>query len=119
MIISGVRIVSLLMLGLSKGMLKVNARTISMVEADSKLWDRLYFRDYLKKFPTEAKRYEELKQSLSEKYPNDRVAYTAGKAEFVVSVTESAKQYYGTQPNNSFNRSGNSAAFIRKARMLD
>lgn len=76
---------------------------IHMVEVDSMLWERLYFRDYLKKFPTEAKRYEELKQSLSEKYPNDRVAYTAGKAEFVVSVTESAKQYYGTQPNNSFN----------------
>jgi len=34
---------------------------IHMVEADSELWDRLYFRDYLREFPDEAKRYEELK----------------------------------------------------------
>ena len=78
---------------------------IHMVEADSKLWERLYFRDYLRGFPDEAKRYEELKKSLSEQYPKDRVAYTEGKAEFVVSATERAKQYYATQPNNSFNRS--------------
>ena len=78
---------------------------IHMVEADSKLWERLYFRDYLRKFPAEAKSYEELKQSLSEKYPNDRIAYTEGKAEFVVSVTGRATQYYATQPNNSFNPS--------------
>lgn len=67
---------------------------IHMVEADSKLWERLYFRDYLKKFPAEAKRYGELKQSLSEKYPNDRVGYTEGKTEYVLSVTERARQYY-------------------------
>ncbi len=67
---------------------------IHMVEADSKLWERRYFRDYLREFPDEAKRYEELKRSLSEKYPNDRVAYTEGKAEFVVSVTGRAKQHY-------------------------
>jgi GrpB-like predicted nucleotidyltransferase (UPF0157 family) len=67
---------------------------IHMVEADSKLWDRLYFRDYLREFLDEAKRYEELKRFLSEKYPNGRAAYTDGKAEFVVTVTERAKQYY-------------------------
>ena len=78
---------------------------IHMVEANSKLWERLYFRDYLREFPVEAKCYEELKQSLSEKYPNDRMAYTEGKVEFVASVTERAKKYYATQPNNSFERS--------------
>ena len=67
---------------------------IHIVEADSKKWERLYFRDYLKKFPAEAKRYGELKQSLSEKYPNDRVGYTEGKTEYVLSVTERARQYY-------------------------
>jgi GrpB-like predicted nucleotidyltransferase (UPF0157 family) len=65
-----------------------------MIEADSKLWDRLYFRDYLKEFPAEAKRYEELKRALAEKYPNNRVAYTEGKADFVGSLTERAKRYY-------------------------
>ncbi|MDP2860258.1 MAG: GrpB family protein [bacterium] len=49
---------------------------IHMVEADSKLWDRLYFRDYLRQFPVEMKRYDELKKSLAEIYPNVRVAYT-------------------------------------------
>ncbi|MCI0391514.1 MAG: GrpB family protein [Acidobacteria bacterium] len=68
---------------------------IHMVEADSNLWERLYFRDYLREFPDEARRYEELKRHLSEKYPNDRVAYTRGKAEFVVTLTERARQYYG------------------------
>ncbi|MBU4446523.1 MAG: GrpB family protein [Candidatus Marinimicrobia bacterium] len=67
---------------------------IHMVEADSKLWDRLYFRDYLREFPEEAKRYSELKLFLSEQYPDDRVAYTKGKTNFIVSITEKAKLYY-------------------------
>ncbi|MBL7067013.1 MAG: GrpB family protein [Candidatus Marinimicrobia bacterium] len=67
---------------------------IHMVEADSKLWDRLYFRDYLREFPEEAKRYGELKLFLSEQYPDDRVAYTKGKTGFIVTITEKAKLYY-------------------------
>jgi GrpB-like predicted nucleotidyltransferase (UPF0157 family) len=68
---------------------------IHMVEANSKLWERLYFRDYLREFPDEAKRYAALKQSLSEKHPDDRVAYTEGKAEYVISITERARRLYG------------------------
>ena len=68
---------------------------IHMVEADSKLWDRLYFRDYLREFPDEAQRYAELKRSLAEKYLNNRVAYTEGKAQYVISITEEARRYYG------------------------
>ncbi len=67
---------------------------IHMVEADSQLWERLYFRDYLREFADEAKRYEELKRNLCAKYPNDRVAFTDGKSEYVRSVTEWARQYY-------------------------
>ena len=60
-----------------------------------RLWpDGLYFRDYLKEFPDEAKRYEELKLFLALEYPNDRIAYTEGKTEFVVALTERAKRYY-------------------------
>jgi GrpB-like predicted nucleotidyltransferase (UPF0157 family) len=77
---------------------------LHMVEADSTLWERLSFRDYLKQFPAEAKRYEELKRTLSAKHPTDRVAYTAGKAEFVAAVTEKAKHYYETHPHNSSGR---------------
>jgi GrpB-like predicted nucleotidyltransferase (UPF0157 family) len=68
---------------------------IHMVEADSKLWERLYFRDYLREFPEEAKHYAELKQSVAEKFPHDRIAYTKAKAGYVVAITERAKRYYG------------------------
>jgi GrpB-like predicted nucleotidyltransferase (UPF0157 family) len=57
-------------------------------------WDRLLFRDYLIAHPEVAKEYESLKIHLSSAFPKDRVAYTRGKTEFVVQVTERAKQYY-------------------------
>lgn len=83
---------------------------VHMAEADSKLWERLYFRDYLGEFPGEAKRYEELKRSLSQKFPNDRIAYTEGKAEFVITITKRAIEYYGaqqlTQPDAKLATSG-------------
>lgn len=67
---------------------------IHMVEADSELWDRVYFRDYLKEFPKVANRYDELKKRLSREYSNNRVRYTEEKSEFILSVTEEAKEYY-------------------------
>jgi len=67
---------------------------IHMVEADSKLWERLLFRDYLRCFPDEAKRYERLKRILAEKHSRDRIGYTKGKTDYVVSVTETARQYF-------------------------
>ena len=70
---------------------------IHMVEADSKLWERLYFRDYLREFPEEAKDYARLKQSLAEKFSHDRIAYTEAKAEYVVAITETAKRYYSVR----------------------
>lgn len=67
---------------------------IHMVESDSSHWDRLYFRDYLRAFADEARRYEELKRHLCEDNPNDRAAYTEGKGKYVERVTEKAKRYY-------------------------
>lgn len=69
---------------------------IHMVEADSKWWDRLYFRDYLRICSDEAQRYESLKRTLAEKFPNDRKGYTDGKSEFIVALTEKAKCYFGS-----------------------
>lgn len=69
----------------------------SFVEPNSVLWDRLLFRDYLIEFPEEARKYEKLKTSLSREYPNDRVAYTIGKTDFVQAFTRKAKQYYHSQ----------------------
>jgi GrpB-like predicted nucleotidyltransferase (UPF0157 family) len=68
---------------------------LHFVEADSALWERLLFRDYLRRFPEEARRYAELKVSLANEFPNDRVAYAQGKTGFIVAVTEKAGRFFG------------------------
>lgn len=68
---------------------------LHFVEANSALWERLLFRDYLRLFPDEARRYAELKVSLANEFPNDRVAYSQGKTEFIIAVTEKARRYFG------------------------
>ena len=72
----------------------VRTHHIHMVENDFEHWDRLLFRDYLIDHPKTAKEYEALKLALARDYPNDRVAYTRGKTEFVVRVTQVAKEHY-------------------------
>ncbi len=67
---------------------------IHMVESDSPLWDRLYFRDYLREFPAEARRYDTLKKSLAKRFSHDRVEYTVQKSSYIEKITEKAKQYY-------------------------
>src|SRR5262249_25681702 len=58
-------------------------------------WDRLLFRDYLIEHPRVAREYDDLKLRLASAYPNDRVAYTKGKTEFILRVTDQAKRFYG------------------------
>lgn len=66
---------------------------IHMVEGDfTDHWDRLLFRDYLIGRPEVAREYEALKIRLAGATPRDRVAYTEGKTEFIVRVTERAKR---------------------------
>ena len=74
---------------------KERTHHIHMVEADSRLWDRLFFRDYLRQFPEEAQAYGDLKELLVQVYPNDRVSYTRAKTKFIVSVTEKALKHFG------------------------
>lgn len=69
---------------------------IHMVESDSELWDRLFFRDYLREFPDIAKKYETMKINLSEQHTYDRVRYTNEKSVFILSLTQRAKEYYQT-----------------------
>ena len=52
------------------------------------LWNRIHFRDYLIKHPEVAKRYEELKKSLANKYKHERVAYRIAKTDFVKEITD-------------------------------
>ena len=77
-----------------KGLPPNSPRThhIHMVEPDSILWERLLFRDYLCNHPAEAARYAQLKKTLAQRFSNDREAYTAGKTEYVKSVTQKARR---------------------------
>jgi GrpB-like predicted nucleotidyltransferase (UPF0157 family) len=54
-------------------------------------WDRLRFRDYLIGHRDVARQYEALKRDLARLHPNDRVAYTAGKTDFIVGIMARAK----------------------------
>jgi GrpB-like predicted nucleotidyltransferase (UPF0157 family) len=73
----------------------IRTHHVHMVESHfAEHWDRLLFRDYLIEHPDLAKKYASLKSHLATVFPNDRVGYTRGKTEFVVKVTERAKQYY-------------------------
>jgi len=69
----------------------VRTHHIHMVESHFEHWDRLLFRDYLVKHPAVALEYQTLKMQLAATHPNDRVAYTKGKTEFITRVTEKAR----------------------------
>ncbi len=55
------------------------------------LWERLYFRDYLRAHQHIGRAYEKLKRRLANRYRNDREAYTKGKSGFIKKVTAKAK----------------------------
>ncbi|WP_028313960.1 GrpB family protein [Desulfatibacillum aliphaticivorans] len=67
---------------------------IHMVEADSRLWERLLFRDYLIQFPEAAREYAALKQELAHAHPTDRIAYTRAKGEFIAEIMEKARAFF-------------------------
>lgn len=46
------------------------------------------FRDYLNSHYDKALQYEHIKKELALKYPDDRIAYTAGKENFIRSIYE-------------------------------
>ncbi len=75
---------------------------IHMVESHFEHWDRLLFRDYLILHPLAAAEYQRLKVSLASEYPNDRIAYTNGKTNFIKRVMKKAKyEAYSKIGNNS------------------
>jgi GrpB-like predicted nucleotidyltransferase (UPF0157 family) len=60
---------------------------LHLTEPGSDLWrERLAFRDSLRSDPRLADQYQQLKQELSRRFPNDGVSYAAGKREFVAMV---------------------------------
>jgi GrpB-like predicted nucleotidyltransferase (UPF0157 family) len=67
---------------------------IHMGPGNHKLWDRLYFRDYLKEHEDIASQYENLKSELAITYKFDRVGYRIAKTDFVTQITALAKKHY-------------------------
>ncbi len=67
---------------------------IHMGPKNHKIWDRIFFRDYLTENKEITEQYEILKIKLSETHKYDRVGYRIAKTEFVQKVTEEARQHY-------------------------
>ncbi len=64
-----------------------------MVEASfHEYWERLRFRDYLVAHPEAAGEYARLKARLAAAHPEDRVAYTEGKSEFIGRIMSLIRQ---------------------------
>ncbi|MDJ0702492.1 MAG: GrpB family protein [Leptolyngbyaceae cyanobacterium MO_188.B28] len=70
---------------------------LHMAPSGHKLWDRLYFRDYLRADPEEAQRYALLKRDLANRFPIDREAYTNGKSAYVELITAKAQGIVGRE----------------------
>lgn len=65
---------------------------IHVVRYDSETWHNyINMRDHLNSHSEDAKAYEELKQELAAKYPDDRNTYTSMKSDFINSILEKAR----------------------------
>ena len=72
---------------------KGNIRThhIHIVKWQGKAWNNfITFRDYMNSHPERAAEYEKLKKQLASSFPDNRRAYTEGKAEFIEKIITEA-----------------------------
>ena len=67
---------------------------VHIVPMDSRKWDAIVFRNYLRTHPVNAAEYVVLKQQLASEFEADREAYTAGKTEFVNKIVERARDEF-------------------------
>lgn len=75
-----------------KGQWRAGTHHLHIYRFGSGQWkNQLSFRDYLRSHPDVRKQYQQLKMSLAEKHPADKVGYTKAKAPFILNVMESAK----------------------------
>lgn len=54
--------------------------------SDHEFFQLIWFRDYLNPHPDTAKQYSALKEKLAHLYPENRVAYTKGKEDFIQKI---------------------------------
>jgi GrpB-like predicted nucleotidyltransferase (UPF0157 family) len=75
----------------TKGKGIMRTHHLSLAEPASTYWQRqLLFRDHLRAHPEAVDSYNHLKRDLAQRYPTDRVSYTAGKHEFINTIIELA-----------------------------
>ncbi len=64
-----------------------------MERSDAAFWDRrVLFRDYLRAHPGVAERYTRLKYEVSDRFREDRAAYTGAKTDFIAEVIHLAEK---------------------------
>ena len=63
-------------------------------EIDGPLWEGLLFRDYLREHIEDRKAYADLKERLAGEFPDDREAYTSGKAILVAEIMNRARAWH-------------------------
>ena len=74
-----------------------NIRThhIHIVKWQGKAWDNyITFRDYMNFHPEKAAEYEKLKKQLASSFPDNRRAYTKGKAGFIEKIITEAREHF-------------------------
>ena len=63
---------------------------VHMSSANHPIWDRIYFRDFLRENPETAMDYTNLKIQLAKKYEKKRLEYRIAKTDFVTRITKKA-----------------------------
>lgn len=72
---------------------EVRIAHLHLVNAESTQWrNYLHFRNRLRRDPALREEYARLKQRLAALFPEDRAAYTRGKAGFMQEVLEGARE---------------------------
>ena len=70
----------------------IRTHHIHIVKWYGKAWDNyIFFRDYMNSHPDKAAEYEKLKKQLASSFPDDRKAYTEGKAGFIKKIIAEAR----------------------------
>ena len=70
----------------------IRTHHIHIVKWHGKAWDNyIFFRDYMNSHPDKAAEYEKLKKQLASSFPDDRKAYTEGKAGFIKKIIAEAR----------------------------
>jgi GrpB-like predicted nucleotidyltransferase (UPF0157 family) len=77
----------------TKGPSESRTHHVHIEPVSGRLWkNHILFRDYLRKNPGARKEYQELKEGLEKKYPEDRGRYTAEKDSFIEKTLEKVRR---------------------------